>query len=99
MKSEFDVKELVITGHAGRQMFARRISVDEVRVVVEGGETIGDYPDDTPYPSRLLSGVVDGRAIHVVLAYDEATASGYVVTAYEPDPRLWRPNFKKRRTP
>jgi hypothetical protein len=33
-------------------MFERRSSELDVRDVPEHGETIGDRPDDTPYPSR-----------------------------------------------
>ena len=30
---------------------------DEVRNVIQTGETIEDYPDDFPYPSRLVLGM------------------------------------------
>jgi len=42
--------------HAVRRMFRRAISVEDVRRVLADGETIEDYPDDKPYPSRLLLG-------------------------------------------
>jgi len=35
--------------------------------------------------------------LHVVLAYNQATRTGYVVTAYVPDPKLWSKDFKTRR--
>ena len=53
---------LIFTGHAFTRMFARAISPDEVRAVVDRGETIAEYPDDTPYPSALLLATVGGRA-------------------------------------
>jgi Domain of unknown function (DUF4258) len=45
---------LVFRAHALRRMFERRISVDDVRDVVTKGETIEEYPYDTPYSSRLM---------------------------------------------
>lgn len=90
---------LVFRAHAIRRMFQRRISVAEVRGIVERGEVIEDRPDDLPYPSRLLLGTADGRPLHVVIALNTAAATTIVVTVYEPDPALWRPGFKRRRKP
>jgi hypothetical protein len=36
--------------HAIQRMFERQISPEDVRSVVESGETIQEYPDDIPYP-------------------------------------------------
>ncbi len=36
--------------HAIPRMFERSFSPEEVRSVVENGETIQEYPEDTPYP-------------------------------------------------
>ena len=99
MVSEWQPGTLRFTGHALRQMFARRISAAVVRAAVEQGETIADYPGDRPHPSRLLLAYVDDRPIHVVLGYNQAQDTGYVITAYEPDPAIWRPGFKERRQP
>jgi hypothetical protein len=40
--------ELIFRLHAVRRMFERRITVEDVRTAVESGETIEQYPDDTP---------------------------------------------------
>jgi hypothetical protein len=37
-------------------MYQRSISEPEVREVIATGELVEDYPDDTPYPSRLVLG-------------------------------------------
>lgn len=87
------------SGHAVRQMFARRISIAEVEAVITGGRVIADYPGDTPFPSRLILGTVEGRAIHAVVAQDESDNSCIIVTVYEPDPALWSDDFSKRRNP
>lgn len=91
------IDSLLFSGHALRQMFARVITADDVRGVVEEGEVITSYPDDRPYPSELLLGHRAGRALHVVLAYNADARTAYVVTAYVPDPKLWTEDFKTRR--
>jgi len=79
-------------------MYGRRIAPDDVARVVDAGDVIEDYPDDTPLPSRLLLGQVDGRPLHVVAADDVADEETLVVTVYEPDPARWTPDFRRRRT-
>jgi hypothetical protein len=76
----------------------RSISVEDVRAVVDSGEIIKEYPDDTPYPSRLLLGWVNVRPLHVVAADNPVEGEMIVITAYEPDPAQWEPDFKRRRT-
>ena len=65
-------------------------------MVLANGETIDDYPDDMPYPSRLALGWVHGRPLHVVAAYDECADQTIVVTVYEPDPAGWEADFRRR---
>jgi hypothetical protein len=89
--------KLTFRVHALRRMFSRGITAAEVRNVIEQGETIERYPQDTPYPSRLLLGAVGGRALHVVIADNTDDGEVIVVTTYEPDPSLWQPGFRRRR--
>lgn len=90
-------ERIVFTGHALRRMFERAVSHDAVVDVIEQGETIASYPDDQPYPSRLLLAFVEDRALHVVVAMDEQTSTCHVVTVYDPDPEIWEPGFKRRK--
>ncbi|MCY4654997.1 MAG: DUF4258 domain-containing protein [Dehalococcoidia bacterium] len=46
-------------------MQLRGITEEEVYLVVEHGEVIETYPQDTPYPSRLVLGWIEQRPIHV----------------------------------
>lgn len=78
-------------------MVERDISVEEVRTVVNGGDVIEDYPGDTPFPGRLLLGWSGKRPIHVVAADDPHSDITVVITVYQPDPRLWDRDFRKRR--
>lgn len=45
--------QLDIRQHAAQRMLERNISVADVLVVVNSGETIENYPEDMPFPSRL----------------------------------------------
>jgi hypothetical protein len=78
-------------------MFQRRISVDDVRHVLSTGEVIEDYPNDTPYPSRLVLGWRGSRPIHVVAAENVESQETIVITVYEPDLTQWEPGFRRRR--
>lgn len=78
-------------------MFERGLSVADVQSVIRDGETVESYPDDMPYPSQLLLGYCDGRPVHVVLATESATRTGWVVTAYIPDSAIWEAGFRTRR--
>ena len=93
-----EYKQLVFRIHALRQMFQRRISDSEIQEILAGGVIIENYPDDTPYPSCLVSGIVNRRPIHVVMAYNNVEREAIVITAYEPDPEVWSENFTRRRS-
>ena len=79
-------------------MFERGIIVEDVESVLQDGETIVSYPQDTPHPSSLMLGFVDKRAIHVVVALEEETRACYVISAYSPEPSLWESDFRHRRS-
>ena len=88
---------LVFRVHAVQRMFKRRISVEDVRHVLAVGETVEDYPDDRPYPSRLVLGWCGSRPLHVVVAYNSGDQEIIVITVYEPSPSLWESDFRRRK--
>ena len=90
-------RKLVFRVHAIRRMFERGISTNEVREAVETGEVIENYPDDEPYPSRLILGRSGSRPLHVVAAENGIERTTLIVTVYEPDPSMWEPDFRQRR--
>ncbi|MCH7591322.1 MAG: DUF4258 domain-containing protein [Planctomycetes bacterium] len=77
MGAKRQIEALIFSGHALRQMFAREIAVDEIKAVVDRGESVASYPDDRPHPSELLLGFAGKRPLHVVLAYNESAREGY----------------------
>src|SRR5947207_2531278 len=93
-----DCERLQFSGHALRQMFSRGISTADVRLTVATGKILRDYPDDRPYPSRLLLAFVVGRPIHAVVARNESDGTCIVITVYEPDSALWTDDFENRRS-
>ncbi len=82
--------------HAVQRMFERKIGAEEVRYVLETGEVIEEYLDDTPYPSRLILGCYKGRVIHIVAANNRLDEEIIVITVYEPDPSEWDLKCRKR---
>lgn len=84
--------------HAMRQMNRpeRMISTREIRRVVEQGEIIENYPEDSRGHSCLMLGLGnEERAIHVVCAPKEDYLA--IITAYLPDHAEWAVDSKTRR--
>ncbi|MBI3268798.1 MAG: DUF4258 domain-containing protein [Planctomycetes bacterium] len=77
-------------------MALRKISVEEFRQVLTLGETIATYPEDKPFSSRLMLGWIGNRPLHVVAASDAVAGEEIVITAYEPDPKEWEPDCRRR---
>ncbi len=88
---------LTITAHAARRMVESNITVPVLRDVLAGGDTIERYPEDTPYPSRLMLGWHDRRPVHVVVADNQDEDEMIVITVYEPDLTRWEQGFRERR--
>lgn len=78
-------------------MAERSISETEVAEVLQAGQSIEDYPNDVPYPSRLVMAYIKERPLHVVAAWNEEDYETIVVTVYEPDPKRWDETFTRRR--
>ena len=75
-----------------------RIFEQQVYEAVNNAEVIEEYPDDTPYPSKLLFGetAANERPLHVLCAYDAEDGLVVVITVYEPDPARWI-EYRRRR--
>jgi hypothetical protein len=71
--------------------------MEAVLEVIESGEVLEEYPDDLPYPSRLIMGWHEGCPLHVVIAYDSSEKKEIVITVYEPDLDKWDQELKRRK--
>ena len=78
-------------------MFQRGIDEKEIKDTLERGETIEEYPNDIPFPSRLVLGWSGQRPIHVVVADNQESGERVVVTVYEPNPDQWDSEFRRRK--
>jgi hypothetical protein len=90
-------ERLVFRVHALQRMFQRGLVAEDIQQVLATGNTIERYPEDRPYPSRLVLGWRGSRPIHVVAAEDAIQQETIVITVYEPDPSRWEPGFERRR--
>ena len=88
------------TDHARREMETEPfgvIRVEEILQILDVGEIIEEYPDDKPYPSCLILGwTVTGRPLHVVGAPVPVEDLLIIITTYQPDPKRWEPDFRRR---
>lgn len=95
--SGIPIYQLVFSTHVIKRMFERGISRAEIRQVLTTGEVIKTYPDDTPYPSRLILGWSGKRQLHVLVSVNAQAQKIYIITAYEPDPDLWEADFRRKK--
>lgn len=90
--------KLLFTRHARKRILERGFRVDEVVSAAHAASTIVEaYPDDTPYPKRLVLGQAGSRPLHLVLAGPTPEGDTVLVTLYEPDLAKWEAGFTRRR--
>ena len=88
---------IVFRIHAVQRMFERRVSVGNVRQVLQSGEMIEDYSEEMPAPGGLISGKRGQRPLHVVMAENTGEGELVVITVYEPNSSQWKPGFRNRK--
>jgi Domain of unknown function (DUF4258) len=88
--------KLIFPRYVLKRMIERGISVADVRDVLETGEVVERYMADEP-PRHLMLGWSGKRPIHVVAEDDPVSHETTVVTAYEPDRKIWKSGFKERK--
>ena len=84
--------------HAIQRMFERNISAQKISRAIQSGETIEDYSEEMPGPSRLILGFQGKRPLHIVTSENPETKEITIITVYVPDPRKWTKDFKSRRS-
>jgi len=94
-----DCKSVKFSRHVIERMFTRRIAAQDILDVLRHGESVEEYPDDTPFPSRLLLGWCNDFPLHVVAAHEPESGVCVVITAYIPDTMQWGADFKTRIQP
>ncbi|MBA4380376.1 MAG: hypothetical protein C0393_06845 [Anaerolinea sp.] len=88
---------LIYRLHAVQRMFERKIPAKKARQAIETGETIEDYSDEMSSPSRLILGWRGLRPLHIVTADNKEDNEIIVITVYEPDPKQWEADFRRRK--
>jgi hypothetical protein len=78
-------------------MISRNITDEDVKKVVDTGEIIREYPQDKPYPSKLLFKMILDRPIHVVVGRIEGTLACIIITVYVAGDDIWQSDFKTKK--
>ena len=84
------------SGHALQRMFKRSITEDDIRLAIQTGTILKDYPKEKPYPGRLVLCFINEKPIHVVFATDQ-DKNCYVITAYRPTLDIWNSDYKTKK--
>lgn len=89
---------IVYTRHARRRILEKGLPVETIeRVATAPSAFVESYPEDMPFPSRLVLGWDAEGPMHVVVAEDADSATLYIVTAYRPDATEWENGFTRRK--
>ena len=89
--------KILWTEHITIRLRERRIKRSDLFDCIKNGEIIEQYPDDTPYPSCLISGTCTvGKPLHVVVGLNTNVLC-CMITAYQPDSDRWKEDFKTRK--
>ena len=90
-------KRILFLPHAIRQMAKpdRMITTAEIRMVIETGEIIEDYPNDVRGHSCLILGGANLRPLHIVCAPKDDYLA--IITAYLPSDQEWERGYRKRK--
>jgi hypothetical protein len=65
-----DYESVLVKDHAAMRMLYRNISQKELSELLVAGEVVEDYPNDFPFPSKLIFKLVNNRPLHAVVAMD-----------------------------
>jgi len=86
--------------HATHRMFKRKISNQDVNLLLNAGEVIEEYREDFPLPSFLVNGLsTDGNPLHAVIGIDHDMMQLHVITVYRPDKQKWAKGYTRRIMP
>lgn len=86
---------MFLTAHCSLRLEQRGISEKDIENAINNGEIIEQYPDDYPWPSCLVLGFSDQKALHLCIGTSGEAEK--LITAYWPDPEKWDADFKQRR--
>ena len=90
-------KDFIYRKHALERILSRNIDPDDVETTVKNGEIINVYPDDKPFKSFLVLGFIKNKPIHVVVSQDNE-GNCIVITTYIPDLKIWKEDYKNKKT-
>jgi len=99
VKSLVNQRKIEWSAHSLHKMFEREISTQAIKQIINEGEIIEEYPDDSPFPSALIFGMWQNNPLHIVIAYDNSSEKVYIITSYKPDEHHFESDFKTRKKP
>jgi len=94
---DFDDFTIVWKKHALQRMLERSISRAEVKIAIQKGTLIEEYPEDYPYPSCLIAYINVKKSLHIVLSIDATSQLISIITVYEPDTNHFENDLITRR--
>ena len=91
------LRKIKWTYHVNMRMRKRFISRQIILNSFEHYEIIEEYPMDKYFPSYLVYSQYQDKIFHVLFAVDIEEDNVRVITAYYPEIKEWKGDFKTRR--
>ena len=91
------LRKIKWTYHVNMRMKKRFITRQIVLNSFEHYEIIEEYPKDKYFPSYLVYSQYQDEIFHVLFAVDVEEDNVRVITAYYPEIKEWKEDFKTRR--
>lgn len=84
-----------ITTHAKQRMGQRKVTDQDVQLVIAMGDVIEQYPEARPFPKALFMARIKGEPLYVSCAFDGKYA--HIVTVHWYDPGVWVDPWTRRK--
>jgi hypothetical protein len=85
------------TQHALKRSDQRGILIGEIESILQNGEIVEEYPEDTPYPSFLMLGYRGDTPLYVLGAQGKDMI--HIITVHWLDPAKWLDPKTRREKP
>lgn len=90
-------RKLRYTEHALNRMDQWKVDARILPALIKDGEVLETYPQDRPYPSRLILGWEGAEPVHAVAADVPGGEETIIITVYRPEADRWDNDFRTRR--
>jgi hypothetical protein len=87
----------LLSEHAFDKLRLLDCTLAEFEIAIEDAEIIEEHVIESDALKELVLSVSWTRPIHAVVIVDDRLGEERIVTVYEPEPKLWSDDYRRRR--